>query len=124
VTVFADLDSGGTLFVTAGKDAATLRASAEELPKHGARSEQIEAMFDTHKNTLGFDMKYEALYSAQDPAKKVCYRQRSSAVGANSDLKDNYGGRFVRVRGAIEAMCHLVFGVLALTAIQLFELLE
>jgi hypothetical protein len=58
------------------------------------------------------------------PAKAVRYRERSSAERVNSNLKDNYGGRFVRVRGATKVMAHLMFGVLALTATQLFRLLE
>mgnify|MGYP001594401889 CR=1 FL=1 len=33
-------------------------------------------------------------------------------------------GAFVRVRGAVKVMCHLMFGLLALTAVQLFHLLE
>ncbi len=51
------------------------------------------------------------------------YNQRSSAERANSVLKDNYGGRFVRVRGAAKVMAHLMFGVIALTAAQLFRLI-
>jgi hypothetical protein len=39
-------------------------------------------------------------------------------------LKDNYGARFVRVRGAAKVMAHLMFGIVALTAVQLFQLLE
>jgi len=51
------------------------------------------------------------------------YKQRSSAERVNSNLKDNYGGRFVRVRGAEKVMAHLMFGLIALTASQLFQLL-
>jgi hypothetical protein len=58
-----------------------------------------------------------------DPAKKQRYKQRSSAERANSALKDNYGGRFVRVRGAAKVMAHLMFGVIALTAAQLCRLI-
>lgn len=58
-----------------------------------------------------------------DPAKKQRYNQRSSAERANSTLKDNYGGRFVRVRGAAKVMAHLMFGVIALTAVQVFRLI-
>ena len=57
------------------------------------------------------------------PAKKLRYNQRSSAGQANSALKDNYGGRFVRVRGATKVMAHLMFGVIALTAAQIFRLI-
>jgi len=33
-------------------------------------------------------------------------------------LKDEFGGRNVRVRGHAKVMCHLMFGILALTADQ------
>ena len=37
-------------------------------------------------------------------------------------LKDEFGGREVRVRGARKVMAHLMFGVLALTADQILKL--
>lgn len=58
-----------------------------------------------------------------DPAKKQRYNQRSSAERANSALKDNYGACFVRVLGAAKVMAHLMFGVIALTAAQVFRLI-
>jgi len=42
VTVFADMDSGKVLFATEGKDSNTIKAFAEELPKHEAKAEQIK----------------------------------------------------------------------------------
>jgi hypothetical protein len=59
-----------------------------------------------------------------DPAQAVRFRNRSTAERVNSNLKDNYGGRFVRVRGAAKVMTHLMFGVIAITATQFFRLLE
>ena len=61
---------------------------------------------------------------AMDAAQAVRFKERSSAERVNSNLKDNYGGRFVRVRSAAKVMAHLMFGVVALTATQLFQLLE
>lgn len=58
-----------------------------------------------------------------DPPEKERYKERSSAERVNSNLKDNYGGRHVRVRGAKKVTCHLMFGLLALTATQLYNLL-
>ena len=58
------------------------------------------------------------------PAERIRYRERPTAERVNSNRKDNFGGRFVRVRGALKVMCHLMFGVLALTALPLFHLLE
>lgn len=57
-----------------------------------------------------------------DPAKELRYKGRTVAERANSELKDNYGGRFVRVRGAVKVMGHLMFGILALTAVKLLHL--
>jgi hypothetical protein len=59
-----------------------------------------------------------------DPAQAVRFRNRSTAERVNSNLKDNYGGRFVRVRGAAKVMTYLMFGLIAITATQLFRLLE
>jgi hypothetical protein len=41
---------------------------------------------------------------------------------AEGGLKDNHGGRTVRVRGAAKVMCHLMFGVVSFTALQLLRL--
>ena len=55
-----------------------------------------------------------------DPARAARFRERSAAERVNSQLKENFGGRFVRVRGAAKVMAHLMFGLIALTAVQLF----
>jgi len=54
---------------------------------------------------------------------KARFRERSSVERVNSNLKDNWGGRFVRVRGAAKVACHLSFGLLALSADRLISLL-
>jgi hypothetical protein len=43
------------------------------------------------------------------------YRHRSSAERVNGNLKDNFGGKFVRVKGHAKVLLHLMLGVLALT---------
>jgi hypothetical protein len=58
------------------------------------------------------------------PAEKMRFGERSTVERINSNLLENFGGAFVRVRGALKVMCHLMFGLLALTAVQLFHLLE
>ena len=55
-------------------------------------------------------------------AEDIRYNERSSAERVNGALKDNYGGRFVRVRGPAKVYCRLMFGVLALAAEQLMRL--
>lgn len=59
-----------------------------------------------------------------DPAAKRRFGERSTVERVNSNLLENFGGTFVRVRGSLKVMCHLMFGLLALTAVQLFHLLE
>ena len=56
-------------------------------------------------------------------AEKARYAERSTAERVNAGLKDNHGGRTVRVRGADKVMCHLMFGVLTWTALQLLRLI-
>jgi len=58
-----------------------------------------------------------------DPATKYRFAERSSAERVNSNLKDNYGGRNIRVKGASKVMAHLMFGVVSITAMQLYRLL-
>ena len=52
-------------------------------------------------------------------AEAVRYNERSTVERVNARLKDEFGGRFVRVRGHAKVMCHLMFGILALTANQM-----
>ena len=42
----------------------------------------------------------------------------------NGRLKDDFGARQVRVRGHRKVLCHLLFGVLALTVDQLLRLVN
>ena len=55
-------------------------------------------------------------------AEQVRYGERSAAERVNGGLKDNHGGRTVRVRGPDKVMCHLMFGVLSFTVLQLARL--
>lgn len=54
------------------------------------------------------------------PAQAQRFKGRSGSERVNSLLKERYGGRWVRVRGAAKVMCHLMFGLVALTARALF----
>ena len=58
------------------------------------------------------------------PDRKIRYRERSTVERVNSDLKDNYGARQVRVKGHWKVLCHLMFGIIAITVKQLFNMLE
>ncbi len=54
--------------------------------------------------------------------KTVRYRERSNIERINGRLKDEFGGRHVRVRGPTKVNCHLMWGILALTVDQLLRL--
>ena len=56
-------------------------------------------------------------------AEEVRYNERSSAERVNGRLKDEFGGRTVRVRGPEKVMCHLMLGVIALSVDQLMRLI-
>jgi hypothetical protein len=55
------------------------------------------------------------------PHQQVRFRERTSVERVFSRLKDEFGGRSVRVRGAAKVMAHLMFGVLAMTADQIIR---
>ena len=76
------------------------KALAEELRTEARRLQRI-----------GFQLPEQARYN-----------ERTAGERVNGRLKDEFGGRHVRVRGASKIMCHCMFGVLALTADQLVRL--
>jgi hypothetical protein len=51
----------------------------------------------------------------------VVYDFRTMAERVNARLKDEFGARFVRVRGAVKVKCHLMFGVVALAVDQILR---
>jgi hypothetical protein len=57
-----------------------------------------------------------------DPAEAQRYKERSQAERTNARLKDDFGGRYVRVKGHAKVLSHLMFGILALTAEQMMRL--
>ncbi len=57
-----------------------------------------------------------------EPAQAARYDERTSVERVNARLKDEFGGRYVRVRGALKVMAHLMFGILALTVDQILRL--
>jgi DDE family transposase/transposase-like protein DUF772 len=49
------------------------------------------------------------------------FRHRTVVERVNARLKDEFGARSVRVRGAVKVMAHLMFGVVALTVDQILR---
>ena len=101
-------------------DAAGIRAFSERLGHV-----PIIDVTPRGRTELKADLEREAkaLRSAglADPA-KLRYRERSTVERVNGRLKDDFGGRHLRVRGHGKVQCHLMFGVLALTVEQLLRL--
>lgn len=56
------------------------------------------------------------------PAEEERFHLRGMSERVNGRLKDEFGGRTLRVRGANKVMAHLMFGILALTVDQLLRL--
>jgi hypothetical protein len=54
---------------------------------------------------------------------EIRYNERTTVERVNARLKDEFGGRTVRVKGTNKVMCHLMFGLLALTVDQLMCLI-
>ncbi len=51
----------------------------------------------------------------------IQYNERSNVERVNGQLKDEFGGKAVRVRGHAKVLTHLMFGILVLTADQLMR---
>ena len=51
----------------------------------------------------------------------VRYNERSNVERVNGRLKDEFGGKMVRVRGHAKVMTHLMFGIIVLTVDQLIR---
>lgn len=56
-------------------------------------------------------------------AEDMRYRERTTVERVNARLKDEFGGRTIRVRGHAKVMCHLMFGIVALAADQILRLI-
>jgi len=56
-----------------------------------------------------------------DAAQRQRYAERTASERVNSRLKEGFGGRTVRVRGAPKVMAHLMFGVLVIAALGIWQ---
>ncbi len=58
------------------------------------------------------------------PAEHIRYQTRTAVERVNSNFKDNFAGRLIRLRGPDKIECHLMFSLTAIAAIQIMRLLE
>jgi hypothetical protein len=81
----------------------------DERPRNPAQKEEKKAE-RKRKRILN-------AYTAED----IRYRERGPKERFNALFKDYYGGRNIWYRGHSKISCHLLFGVLALTAVSLLD---
>ena len=67
------------------------------------------------------ESKRRVLINMPDPDDAL-YNFRTMAERIDACLKDEFGGRFLRVRGAVKARCHVMFGLVALTVDQILRI--
>jgi hypothetical protein len=119
--------------ITAGRvtNLYDLMDSAYDAPEIRDKSSALGhvPIIDSHpRNVAGGkgEIKAEALgrkCAGYQLAEDVRYNERSAAERVNARLKDEFGGRHVRVRGHAKVHCHLMFGILALSVDQLMRLI-
>ena len=73
------------------------------------------------KQEISDERHRQALINFVEP-ERIRFKERSTVERVNGRLKDEYGGKKVRVRGHVKVMAHLMFGIIALTVSQLTKL--
>jgi hypothetical protein len=98
--------------------------SLYELMDRGYHSQHIEAYSRGlgHVPIIDQPTRVDSDPPKLAPHEKIRFRERTTVERVYSRLKDEFGGRFVRVRGHAKVMAHLMFGVLVLTVDQLLRL--
>ena len=107
-----------------------LMDSAYDVPeiKEHSRSLGHVPIIDAHPRSIPggkTEMEAEAKRRrrvALPTAEDIRFNERTTAERVNGRIKDDFGGRTIRVRGHDKVLCHLMFGVLALTIDQLIRL--
>ena len=109
-----------------------LMDSAYDAPEIRANSESFGQVpiidVNPRRNAaLKRELRHEAQArrsAGHETAEDLRYRERTTVERVNGRLKDEFGARHIRVRGHGKVLCHLMFGVLALTVDQLLRLLN
>jgi hypothetical protein len=111
-------------------DAAAIRAYSLQLghrpiTDHPKRRRKVgEVQVPLRKNSKSFQRVAQMETRAEEMtwAETARYAERTMVERVFSRLKDQFGARNIRLRGARKIMAHLMFGVLALTVDQLLKL--
>jgi len=103
----------------AAYDAAAIHAKSEALGHQPIIDPNYRAQHET-KAEWAKEVERMKFINIPDPD-DVIYDFRTMVERVNARLKDEFGARFLRVRGAIKVKCHLMFGIVALTADQILR---
>lgn len=129
----------GQVPITALLTSANLHDSQAAIPLATLTAQRVTNLYDLMDSA--YDCKHIAAYSEKlshvpiiekltrgrglvpmAPHRAARYGERTSVERVYARLKDEFGGRYVRVRGAMKVMAHLMFGLLALTVDELLRL--
>lgn len=90
-----------------------------EIIREHSRSLGHQPIIDYNsRHDRGFEKRAFAPHEAQR------FKERTAVERVYARLKDEFGGRFIRVRGATKVMGSLMFGILALTADEILRLVK
>ena len=108
-----------------------LMDSAYDAPEIRAHRESLGhvAIIDANPRSASRKLERKTAARAQRSvghvyAEQLRYRERTTVERVKGRLKDEFGGRQVRVRGHAKVLCHLMFGIVALAVSQLMRLLN
>lgn len=129
----------GAIPISALLSSASLHDSQASIPLSTITAKRITNCYDlmdsaydaeiirNHSQNLGhvplIDFNHRSPKDTREfaPHEAQRYKERSTAERVNARLKDEFGGRMVRVRGDKKVMAHLMFGLIALTVDQLIR---
>ena len=106
----------------AAYDAAAIHAHSRALGHAPIVDRNFRA---DHQGRAGWGREVERLKLIHMPDfDDLIYDFRTMAERVNARLKDEFGARFLRVRGALKVKCHLMFGIVALAVDQIIRVVD
>ena len=138
--IHGDVGDGG-LIISCQLTSASLHDSQVALPLAEMTKQRITNLYDlmdaaydspiirAHSQALGHvgiidhNPRRGSEKLQMPPAQATRYNERTTVERSFGRLKDEFGARFVRVKGNAKVMAHLMFGVVALTVDQLLRML-
>lgn len=131
----------GGLPITVLTTSASMHDSQAAIPMAKLTAQRVTVLYELMDKAYDADGIHEVIWSLGhkpiieikasrkgaapfDPATAERFKERTNVERVNSRLKDEFGCRFLRVRGHAKAHLHIMFGVIALFADQLLKRLN